>query len=68
MLSFEYNYETHLEVMRREGLAEGHVKGLAEGHVKGMEEGEQREREKWQGVVAGKDAEIARLRAQLGKQ
>ena len=87
MLSFEYNYETHLEVMRREGLAEGlaeghvkglaegHVKGLAEGHVKGMEEGEQRERIKWQGVVAGKDAEnaamkaeIARLRAQLGKQ
>jgi len=31
------------------------------------ERGEQREREKWQGVVADKDAEIARLKAQLEK-
>jgi len=28
-------------------------------------EGEQREREKWQGVVADKDAELERLRAEL---
>ena len=60
MLSFEYNYETHLEVMRRECLAEWHVKDLAEGHVKGREEGEQRERVKWQGVVADKDAKLER--------
>jgi len=31
------------------------------------EEGEQQEREKWQGVVADKEAEIARLKAQLEK-
>jgi hypothetical protein len=30
--------------------------------------GEMREREKWQGIVADKDAEIARLYAQLGKK
>jgi hypothetical protein len=33
----------------------------------GEERGEQREREKWQGVVADKDAEIAKLRALLAK-
>ena len=32
------------------------------------ERGEIREREKWQGVIADKDAEIARLRAELNKK
>ena len=31
------------------------------------EEGEQREREKWQGVVADKDAEIEKLRLQIAE-
>ena len=32
------------------------------------EKGKTEEREKWQSVVAGKDAEIAQLKAQLEKQ
>ncbi|MDR0382160.1 MAG: hypothetical protein LBH86_09255 [Oscillospiraceae bacterium] len=36
-----------------------------EGKAEGIAEGETRAREKWQGVVAEKDAEIARLRAML---
>jgi hypothetical protein len=33
----------------------------------GEQRGEKREREKWQGVVADKDAEIAKLRAMLAE-
>jgi hypothetical protein len=32
-----------------------------------FENGAEQEREKWQGVIADKDAEIARLRAALGE-
>ena len=52
LLKGELDYQANMVDARREGLAEG----------------EQRERDKWQGVVADKDAEIARLRAQLGKR
>ncbi len=36
--------------------------------VDARREGREEEREKWQGVVADKDAEIARLREQLDKR
>jgi len=42
---------------------EGREQGIAEGIFQGKAE----EREKWQNFVAGKDAEIARLREQLEK-
>ena len=40
---------------------------LQSGMVDARREGRQEEREKWQAVVADKDAEIARLRARLGE-
>ena len=41
---------------------------LATAEKRGRREGMEKEREKWQGVVADKDAEIARLRAELGQK
>jgi len=38
------------------------------GEKKGRAEGMEKEREKWQGVVADKDAEIARLHAELDRK
>ena len=46
------------DARNREASALGHAR----------REGEKAEREKWQGVVADKDAEIERLRAQLSNQ
>jgi predicted transposase/invertase (TIGR01784 family) len=40
-------------------------KGKQAGMERGITKGAKKERTKWQGVVAGKDAEIARLRALL---
>jgi hypothetical protein len=45
------------------GIAIGEARGVTIGEAKG----EAREREKWQIVVADKDAEIVRLRKQLEK-
>ena len=53
-------YQTDMD----SNLATAEDRGRREGEVKGME----KEREKWQGVVADKDAEIARLRAELGRK
>jgi predicted transposase/invertase (TIGR01784 family) len=56
------SYARHNEAAAlRHARQEGEKKGEAKGMARGMKE----EREKWQGVVAGKDAEIARLRAEL---
>ena len=44
---------------------EGIEKGIEKGRVEGRAEGRAEERVIWQGVVADKDAEIERLRAQL---
>jgi hypothetical protein len=44
------------ELMRQQGIREA-----------AFEDGAEQEREKWQGVLAKKDAEIARLRAKLGE-
>jgi len=41
---------------------------LATAEKRGRREGMEKEREKWQGVVADKDAEIARLRAELERK
>ena len=46
------------------GINHARREGIKEGIEKGME----KEREKWQGVVADKDAEIARLRAEIGRK
>jgi hypothetical protein len=43
-----------------------HNEASALGHAR--REGEAKEREKWQGTVAEKDAEIARLRAELDRK
>jgi flagellar biosynthesis/type III secretory pathway protein FliH len=48
-----------------EGHREGHREGRREGHREGHREGEAHSDAKWQGVVAEKEAEIARLRSML---
>ena len=57
-------YQTDMDSNLVTATERGRREGRAEGEVKGME----REREKWQGVVADKDAEIARLRAELDRK
>jgi predicted transposase/invertase (TIGR01784 family) len=52
---------------KAEGKREGKKEGKREGKREGKAEGKAEERERWQSVVAGKDAEIARLRERLGK-
>ena len=41
---------------------------IATAEERGERRGMEKEREKWQGMVADKDAEIARLRAELGRK
>jgi predicted transposase/invertase (TIGR01784 family) len=59
-----HNEASALRHERDEGRAEGMEKGMEKGRTEGRTE----EREKWQGVVADKDAEIARLRAELDRK
>jgi flagellar biosynthesis/type III secretory pathway protein FliH len=62
-----HNEASALGHARREGEKEGIVKGIA----KGMEQERKKWQgmaEKWQGVVADKDAEIERLRAELDRK
>ena len=60
-------FRAHIDRMYEEkevydgGLAEGIVKGHAEGHAKGCAETD----EKWQGVIADKDAELVDKDAEL---
>ena len=56
--------EQFKEIERLRSLAR-HNEASALGHAE--RQGAEREREKWQGVVADNDAEIARLRALLGE-
>jgi len=57
---FEWDMKTALEVREEEGREEGREEGF--------EKGREDEREKWIPIVAEKDAEIARLKAQLAAQ
>jgi predicted transposase/invertase (TIGR01784 family) len=59
-----HNEASALRHARQEGKKEGLEEGMAKGMAKGLEE----ERERWQGLVADKDAEIARLRAKLDQK
>jgi len=52
---------------RRVMASHDEAQALKNAERRGEERGEERANTKWQGVVADKDAEIARLRAQLGK-
>ena len=61
--------QTFEEVFTEAGLLpKWNAKAKAEGKAEGIVKGEVKERKKWQGVVASKDAEIARLRAELEKR
>ena len=59
-LMSEYKYQMDMQ----NKLVHAKRMGIQEGEAKGME----KEREKWQNVVADKDAEIARLRAELDQK
>jgi predicted transposase/invertase (TIGR01784 family) len=58
----EYKYQLD----NQSKLVHAKREGIQEGRIEGRIEGQQEEREKWQGVVAEKDALIAKLKAQLG--
>jgi predicted transposase/invertase (TIGR01784 family) len=63
------SYARHNEAAAlRHARQEGEAKGMAKGEAKGMAKGMEQEREKWQGMIADKDAEIARLRAELDRK
>jgi len=57
--------ERDLNMWKRFMESEGWAKGEAEGRTKGEAEGRAEEAKKWQAALADKDAEIARLRAEL---
>ena len=59
-----YRSQRMFETDMASNIATAEDRGRREGEAKGME----KEREKWQGVVADKDAEIARLHAELDRK
>jgi len=65
---YETDRISDLLTAHEKGEIEGEKRGKIEGKIEGRIEGEMCEREKWQVVVAEKDAEIARLQAELTKQ
>ena len=67
-LMSEYKYQMDMQNKLVHAKRMGREEGLAEGEAKGELKGMEKEREKWQGVVADKDAEIARLHAELDRK
>jgi len=61
---YERREKARRDIESRERWAR--AEGKAEGKAEGRSEGKAEEREIWQNVVADRDAEIARLREQLG--
>ena len=45
----------------------GEIRGIALGETRGEERGKTREREKWQDVVADKDAKLAAMEAEIAR-
>ena len=60
--------ESYRQILLREQALLDYQSDLNAYRREGIQVGEKAEREKWQDVVAEKDAEIARLREQLEKK
>ena len=63
----EIDLQSKLGGAERKGRQEGRMEGRQEGRMEGRQEGRMEERAIWQGVVADKDMENERLRAQVAE-
>ena len=65
MLIQDWDWDVAKKVWQREAAEEARAEGITKGIAKGEKRGKANERKKWKAVIADKDAEIAKLKAQL---